>query len=426
MADFPGKGLIEAVISKNGIDVNAQNKPPVAVLGEEKYISHEGSVITFDGSKSYDPDDDPLNNFWKLTDAANCDRIYEEPSAPEEYEKAFEDFHKKHPEITDEEEMLATFVSSSEGKAATEAYEQAIANLHPKIATYLCADDVPDGMVELTVSDTLLDDTTTAALIIQNVNPTLKISRITDELGYQIGVDLDFILEKIPVYVEVCFGNVGVLDTHTVSLVWEGNFMVDLHLPENKCPLTQQHTFANPGSYAVSISITDDDLGTAADEQLLEVLNPTNAILRAIFVIEGIIATGQLSDKVEKHARSVIAYLERASEMVASSPDCAFPKDLAYGIDKMKKAIKKLETYNTTAMETFFPAIPIVVLSARSVAVGLAEYATDPELKERAEEHISQGDAFARSIPTDTVYYYHKSAKVIAYGSSRTHRRGLK
>ena len=75
-ADYPGSGLIEAIINNN-LDENDKflhlggpNSPPMASIAAPDPVD-EGSEIEFDGSGSSDPDSDGLSYVWD-TNLPNC------------------------------------------------------------------------------------------------------------------------------------------------------------------------------------------------------------------------------------------------------------------------------------------------------------------------------------------------------------------
>ena len=58
-------GISESVPDDVLIDVASPNAPPVANAGEDKTFS-KNSIITLDGTESYDPDNDPLIYTWSI------------------------------------------------------------------------------------------------------------------------------------------------------------------------------------------------------------------------------------------------------------------------------------------------------------------------------------------------------------------------
>lgn len=53
--------------STDGVDVTVSNRPPVANAGPDQNLSGQFSVVTLNGSASFDPDGEPISYFWWQT-----------------------------------------------------------------------------------------------------------------------------------------------------------------------------------------------------------------------------------------------------------------------------------------------------------------------------------------------------------------------
>jgi uncharacterized repeat protein (TIGR01451 family) len=72
----------------------------------------------------------------------------------------------------------------------------------------------------------------------------------------------------------VVFIDPGVLDTHTVTITWEPGVTDTLHLAAGVMSFTTIHQFAQAGSYAVDVMVTDKDGGLDAGSFTATVLAP--------------------------------------------------------------------------------------------------------------------------------------------------------
>ena len=180
--------------------VTPTNQPPVANAGGP-YTGLEGSPVAFVGSGS-DPDDDPLMFDWDFGDP------------------------------------LDTTPGSEEATSHTYA---------------------DDGVFEviLTVTDPAgATDVDTTTVTITNVSPTVD----------PLTGPLEPVLVGTEVTVGADFDDPGTLDTHYGTIDWgDGSVLVaDLTETSGSGSVSGMHTYTTPGTYAVQVSVTDDDGGIGA------------------------------------------------------------------------------------------------------------------------------------------------------------------
>jgi hypothetical protein len=74
------------------------------------------------------------------------------------------------------------------------------------------------------------------------------------------------------------FTDPGTADAHTVSVNWgDGSAAQDLSLPAGVLQFSMNHTFTTMGNKTVTVTITDDDLGTANATKTVRVGPPSAA-----------------------------------------------------------------------------------------------------------------------------------------------------
>ena len=182
--------------------ITPSNQPPVANAGGP-YTGLEGGQVAFDGSLSSDPDEDPLTFGWDFSD----------PSDP------------------------------AAGRGPTPSH------------TY-----VDDGVfkVILTVTDDPAGKTNvvTTTATITNVSPTVG----------PITGPLEPVLVGTEVTVGADFTDPGTLDTHYGTIDWGDGPASAATVTETggSGSVSGMHTYTTPGTYAVQVSVTDDDGDTGA------------------------------------------------------------------------------------------------------------------------------------------------------------------
>jgi hypothetical protein len=177
------------------------NSPPVAEAGGP-YFAYEGTMVIFDASGSYDPDNDPLAFIWEL-DVPDWIPIREPDPNPTVSYTWYDDYY---------------------GTETVYVFDD----------HFYCDDD-------------------TTPVTIFNANPVIEsVSGPTDPLMINTLVQLT-----------ASFSDPGIYDTHTASIDWgDGIITYGAIVEEWGCgTATDSHTYSASGVYGVEITVIDKDGG---------------------------------------------------------------------------------------------------------------------------------------------------------------------
>ena len=225
MSDYPGGGLIDAIIAHNGLPSLIENNPPVAVAGGP-YVADEGSVILFDASGSTDYENDPLQYRWDV----------------------------------DGDDVFDTAWSSD------------------PTATHTWFDDyIGTAQVEVSDGDPARADKDMTTVTVANVQPEVTIEAISNVVP-------GFVLPGQTVEIHGSFTDVGYIDTH--EALWRfgdqttlaGSLVETNNPPEAQGTVVDEHMYSAPGYYLVRLEVLDDDGGLGVGTMDLTVMSATEAL----------------------------------------------------------------------------------------------------------------------------------------------------
>jgi len=151
-----------------------------------------------------------------------------------------------------------------------------------------------NGQAELTLSHLCLDDGPSGIPY-----HTYKVSVVvTDSFGESASGSLEYTVHNVPpvietlsgpaeplpdgteIVVEVTFSDVGTLDTHVVDFDWGDGTMTFVELDLGDRSAWASHTYPAPGVYVVTVTVTDDDTGSAtASSEYVVLYDPTGSFV---------------------------------------------------------------------------------------------------------------------------------------------------
>jgi hypothetical protein len=163
--------------------------------------------------------------------------------------------------------------------------------------------------------------TALARVTVRNVPPQLSGFTVTNGAGYQVNVQVPFVLTNLPVTASAQFGDPGVLDHQTATLSW-GDASVDANavftafdeaFGDGTGALSHTHRYTAAGSYHLALTVSDDDGGADTESLVVLVLTPEQAVEEIVDLLDAAIA-GASDTEVRKN-------LERARQALAGSSD---------------------------------------------------------------------------------------------------------
>ncbi|HZN02589.1 MAG TPA: hypothetical protein VFD06_03275 [Candidatus Polarisedimenticolia bacterium] len=162
---------------------------------------------------------------------------------------------------------------------------------------------------------------TSGEVAVYNVAPAIGSFRVSDPLGREIGTEVPFVVQGLPITVTAQFTDPGRPDHQTADIGW-GDGVVESESAFGSFSdafggrtgaLRHSHTHALAGSYRVGLSVTDDDGGPAGAAGVVRVVSPAGLVTEAIGLIDARLAAA--ADP------RLIKALQKARKALAGSPE---------------------------------------------------------------------------------------------------------
>ncbi|HEX5731585.1 MAG TPA: PKD domain-containing protein [Blastocatellia bacterium] len=158
--------------------------------------------------------------------------------------------------------------------------------------------------------------TANALVTIKNVAPQFSQFAFVDSGGNPINSVVPWVLTGMPVSVAASFTDPGVLDHQTAQISWgdgtsDPNTSFDAFdeaFGDRTGNLSDSHVFNAAGTYAVQLTINDNDAGSDMESANVRVVTPEQAVIELIAMIDAVIASTndtQVRAKL-RHARQAL------------------------------------------------------------------------------------------------------------------------
>ena len=133
-------------------------------------------------------------------------------------------------------------------------------------------------------------------LTVRNVAPAIQQWVLLTAGGRRIGVEVPFALRNRPVIGAATFTDAGRLDHQSAVVAWGDGAVANTFRTFTDAfggqtgRLEADHAYAQAGTYAVGVTIADDDGGTVSTATPLTVVTPATALAQAIAMLDKLIA----------------------------------------------------------------------------------------------------------------------------------------
>lgn len=263
---------------------------------------------------------------------------------------------------------------------------------------------VPAGSTSYSISHAYLDDNPTAtpsdpypvyvtitdkdggqgaaptAVTVKNANPEVRIDRLVDEAGQEVGAS-EVVLVGLPVTAHESYSDQGVMDTRTAIRSWGDATPAEI-LGAVTHATSGSHTYAAPGTYQLAATVTDDDTGAGTIGRAVQVVTPSAATAVAV---EALSQTTSSRPAAAAEITAALASLQGQNGGMAR--DGALDK-LQQGAEQA--ALQKLEQsiQHQEAAELADPALSFTKLKS---LIALAAKSVTVDAINRAEARASNG-----------------------------------
>jgi hypothetical protein len=250
------------------------------------------------------------------------------------------------------------------------------------LASHTYTDDDPTDSpqdsytVKVTVTDK--DDgigEVTATVQVANIPPTISLDSVSNEAGNTVGAgeDIGYTLVGLQIRSDVSFADEGPDDTHTLFFDWGdgtiGTFM-DL-TPNLSSPFEDTHVFSVSGDFPFSVSVLDDDSGSALVSrtlmvvymrEALQILSASLEILVAVLEADpdGRALVSKGSDKAVQYVSKALTDLQGKGSENGKSSAIAKAKEGEEEPKKMQKYFQSSLGKIIDAMKYFEKAGPFL------------------------------------------------------------------
>ena len=140
---------------------------------------------------------------------------------------------------------------------------------------------------------------TTFNLDVVNVAPAISPSGLFNSRNQQLGVDVPYLLQRMPVIARASFTDPGKPDHQKAVIQW-GDGTTDASTAFETFSdafggavgkLQQSHRYANPGTYGFALTVTDKDKGADTEQAQVRILTVTQSLSDVIEKLKALIAT---------------------------------------------------------------------------------------------------------------------------------------
>ena len=129
------------------------------------------------------------------------------------------------------------------------------------------------------------------------MSPVITAVMLSVGPGRRLGTDVPFAIANRPVTASATFTDAGRLDHQTALIEWGDGSVSQSFVAFTDAfggaegRLDARHTYATAGVYTVRLSIIDDDGGVGQTTATITVVTPSQAVSRAIGVLDSLIAS---------------------------------------------------------------------------------------------------------------------------------------